>query len=178
MFNAQVMNIAANLLCEDTDIQDLDTPPKGYELFWKDMPEEHKRTALREIPLDDKYWLDQAYTKDKIYSLFCDLIENEGKAQGVPVSVCRGLMSKWFSFFDFSVAGKYRVDLYENKYVNGHQCIVAQVVDDKKQKAEFGVEQNTPAENAKAIVRILKRLVRDGIEKFNTDNLEKQKKSV
>lgn len=167
MFNEQVMNIAANLLCEDTDIN---TPPKGYELIWKDMPEEHKRIALREIPLNDKYWLDQVYTKEKVYSLFCDLIEDEGKAQGVPVSVCRGLMSKWFSFFDFSVDGKYRVDLYGSKCDNGHQCIVAQVVDDKKQKTEFCIDQNTPVENAKTIVRILKRLVRDGFEKFNSDN--------
>ena len=154
---------------------DLSIPPEGYEQIWDSMSEEHKLTALREIPLDDKYWLDQTYTKEKIYMLFCDLIEDEGKAQGVPVSVCRGLMSKWFSFFDFSVAGKYRVDLYNRDYTNGHQCIVAQVKDDKNQTADFGVEQNTPAENAKTIVKILKRLVRDGIEKFNADNLEKQK---
>ena len=54
--NERVMAIAANLLNEDMSTDILD-----------------------KIPLDDKYWLDKTYSKEDIYSLFCDLLENEGK---------------------------------------------------------------------------------------------------
>ena len=153
--NERVMAIAANLLNEDMSTDILD-----------------------KIPLDDKYWLDKTYSKEDIYSLFCDLLENEGAKQNVPIKVCRGLMSKWISLFDFSVGGKYRVDAYEaDECTADHHFIRIQACDDNKNSAIFSIAPDTPEENAKVIVRVLGRLVRDGIEKFNADNIKKASES-
>lgn len=149
--NERIMTIAANLLNEDMTN---DTSAK--------------------IPLDDKYWLDKTYSKFDIYSLFCDLLENEGMKQNVPVEVCRGLMSKWISIFDFTVGGKYRVDVYDSDECTAeHSYMRIQVSGDNEKTAIFSIAPDTPEENAKVIVRILGRLVRDGIEKFNADNIKK-----
>ena len=153
--NERVMAIAANLLNEDMSNDILD-----------------------KVPLDDKYWLDKTYSKEDIYSLFCDLLENEGAKQNVPVNVCRGLMSKWISLFDFSVGGKYRVDAYEvDECTADHHFMRIQACDDNKNSAIFSIAPDTPEENAKVIVRVLGRLVRDGIEKFNADNIKKASES-
>jgi hypothetical protein len=153
--NERVMAIAANLLNEDMSNDILD-----------------------KVPLDDKYWLDKTYSKEDIYSLFCDLLENEGTKQNVPINVCRGLMSKWISLFDFSVGGKYRVDAYEvDECTADHHYMRIQACDDNKNSAIFSIAPDTPEENAKVIVRVLGRLVRDGIEKFNADNIKKASES-
>ena len=149
--NERIMTIAANLLNEDM-----------------------ANDILNKIPLDDKYWLDKTYSKCDIYNLFCDLLESEGAKQNVPISVCRGLMSKWISIFDFTVGGKYRVDAYDtDECTVEHHYMRIQVSDNDKNTVGFSIAPDTPEENAKIIVKVLGRLVRDGIEKFNADNIKK-----
>ena len=201
MMNEWVMNVAANLLTEDTECATTQTTkelqkipcPAEYSWMgerWDEMSAEDQATWVREVPLDDPDWRGKHYLKNKIHAAFCDSFEKANSEIPGQLTWCPDMYTRGFDTFTFGCKDrKYNFEVYDVEEGNPYegQANIKVFVKDSSIKYPndpvvscFYVKKDTIPNEAKSIFKITNRLFNDGLEKFNADNgyVKGQKKAI